>query len=288
MTNISKSDIFSNLQFLKNLIFDFRYIFDLVTGMVFLLLGIIVVDAKISSLESVLSIIIMSAAGFLAHLVNHIEDFKGDIINKKELGNELNLGFLNIIVYITLAVILLLIISLYFENKYIAFFWLYILISNFAYTYIFMKKGWAGIISISVLYISYLFFGIFAGGTRNIPNLLIYSISSLLILLGTTPLKDMGDIEGDKSTGKITPAIIHGNSIFKILAVILTVAAITGFYGFYLFRDFWYMYSAIIFFSLIPAILLYFNRKEMWGIAFKMRMYFISLVQLWIIFLLLT
>jgi len=255
--------------------------------MVFLLLGIIVVDAKISSFESVLSLIIMSAAGFLAHLVNHIEDLKGDIINKKELGTELDIGFLNNIMYITLALILLLIILLYFKNKNIAIFWLYILISNFAYTYIFMKKGWAGIISISVLYISYLFFGIFAGGNRNIPDLLTYSISSLLILLGTTPLKDMGDIEGDRSTGKITPAIIHGEALFKILACIMTVAALTGSYGLYVFRDFWFMHLSTILFSLIPAVLLFFNRKEMWGIAFKMRMYFISLVQLWIIFLLL-
>lgn len=255
--------------------------------MVFLILGMIVVEAKISATESILSIIIMSAAGFLAHLVNHIQDYKGDLINKKELIKNINISNLNILFYGTLILILLLIIISYFMNRLISLFWLYILISNIAYSYIFMRKGWLGIISLSVLYISYLYFGLLAGGNKNISNLLVYSISSFMILIGTTPLKDMGDIEGDKSIGKITPAIIHGDGLFKILAQILVIGTVIGIYGLYFFKEFWFMHITIILFSFISAALLYFNRKEMWGVVFKMRMYFISLVQLWIIFLLL-
>jgi 4-hydroxybenzoate polyprenyltransferase len=224
----------------------------------------------------------------LAHLINHLKDYRGDVINKKSIisiETDANYLIYSLWFIFGIAVITL---GLYANNLAITLFWILSLLISQSYSAIFMKHGWQGIFSISIGYVIYLYYGLFLGGSNNINELIAYSFLLLIYLVGTTPLKDVGDEKGDKMIGKITPAIMHGRNIFKILSKVLMVGVIVGAYLTYTFSTFWYAYLPITLVSLVSAAALYFSKKKEWGIVFLLRMYLITIGQLWIAFILIV
>ncbi len=283
MSNIIEN---TELKLIKDIIFDFRFTFDLITAMVFLLTGFILSGASSSTLNSILTIFIMYISSFQAHLFNHIKDHQGDILNKKSMGNinsKIN-SYYNFFWILFFVAVFLQAVNL--GNPYIAIFWIVLAFVKIIYSAVLMKKGWLGILSISVAYVAYFYYGIAMGGTQNISEIVFYSMVVLIFLLGTTPLKDIGDIKGDAAVGKMTPAIIHGSHLLKILSAILSVAFILSSYFSYIYSKFWYIYVQAAIFNIVSIVLLYRGAKEMWGVVFQLRMYFISIAHLWILIIL--
>ncbi|SNQ62524.1 UbiA family prenyltransferase [Candidatus Methanoperedens nitratireducens] len=283
MSNINEN---TELKLIKDIIFDFRFTFDLITAMVFLLTGFIISGANSSTLNSIMTIFIMYISSFQAHLFNHIKDNQGDILNKKSMGNintKIN-RYYNL--FWILFFILVFLQAFYLGNPYITIFWIVLASIKIIYSAALMKKGWLGIISISVAYVAYFYYGIALGGTQNISEIVAYSSIVLIFLLGTTPLKDIGDLKGDAAVGKITPAIIHGSNLLNVLSKILLVALILSLYFSYLYPKFWYIYIQALIFNVISVVFLHRGAKEMWGIVFQLRMYFISIAHLWVLIIL--
>ena len=198
----------------------------IMSAIVIILIAIIDKSFNIPIIFAMLTVFFETAAG---NVINDYFDYQIDLVNKPErpipsgrisLKNGRNYGYL----LFGLGTLFGFLIS-YLTNNWIPFF-IVLLADVVLYLYAYKLKSTPLIGNLAVGFMTGFGF-VFGGFTLNNPNIIITSIYlgffAFVMTTARELVKDIEDIEGDKSEGAKTLPILYGKKITAILAFILII-----------------------------------------------------------------
>ena len=198
----------------------------IMSAIVIILIAIIDKSFNIPIIFAMLAVFFETAAG---NVINDYFDYQIDLVNKPErpipsgrisLKNGRNYAYL----LFGLGTLFGFLIS-YLTNNWIPFF-IVLLADVVLYLYAYKLKSTPLIGNLAVGFMTGFGF-VFGGFTLNNPNIIITSIYlgffAFVMTTARELVKDIEDIEGDKSEGAKTLPILYGKKITAILAFILII-----------------------------------------------------------------
>ena len=198
----------------------------IMSAIVIILIAIIDKSFNIPIIFAMLAVFFETAAG---NVINDYFDYQIDLVNKPErpipsgrisLKNGRNYAYL----LFGLGTLFGFLIS-YLTNNWIPFF-IVLLADVVLYLYAYKLKSTPLIGNLAVGFMTGFGF-VFGGFTLNKPNIIITSIYlgffAFVMTTARELVKDIEDIEGDKSEGAKTLPILYGKKITAILAFILII-----------------------------------------------------------------